>query len=193
MSNNRSPSPTPSTSNTSNNRLPLDIRTEQYENAGPPPHPSERRIATPSRRPHSFIQEYITETPGTHHSSRLQENTPDERPGKRMRVQTPEERVDRYRGRSSPSDSSQSDRGDHGSEGEQNQAPASPTTYEFAEPKKKRTRTLTTPHQAAVLHALLAQVCPVAHKHRPVTEVGPPKSRGFRLLPCERKWESRLA
>ena len=25
-------------------------------------------------------------------------------------------------------------------------------------PKKKRTRTLTTPHQAAVLHALLAQV-----------------------------------
>jgi hypothetical protein len=26
--------------------------------------------------------------------------------------------------------------------------------------KKKRTRTLTTPHQSAVLHALLAQVCP---------------------------------
>lgn len=26
-------------------------------------------------------------------------------------------------------------------------------------PKKKRTRTLTTPHQSAVLHALLAQVC----------------------------------
>ena len=93
----------------------------------------------------------------------------------RMHVQTPGKRVDRYRGRSSPSDSSQSDRRDHGSEGEQEHA--SPTTYKFAEPKKKRTRTLTTPHQAAVLHALLAQVCPVAHKHDPVTEVGPKKSR----------------
>ena len=29
-----------------------------------------------------------------------------------------------------------------------------------APPKKKRTRTLTTPHQSAVLHALLAQVWP---------------------------------
>lgn len=28
--------------------------------------------------------------------------------------------------------------------------------------KKKRTRTLTTPHQSAVLHALLAQVCPLS-------------------------------
>ena len=67
---------------------------------------------------------------------------------------------ERLTGRSSPSESSQSG-GDHGSEGDQLLPPASPTTYEFAEPKKKRTRTLTTPHQAAVLHALLAQVCHV--------------------------------
>lgn len=33
-----------------------------------------------------------------------------------------------------------------------------PTNYEFAVPKKKRTRTLTTPRQAAALHALMAQV-----------------------------------
>ena len=31
--------------------------------------------------------------------------------------------------------------------------------------KKKRTRTLTTPHQSAVLHALLAQVCPLLSPH----------------------------
>jgi hypothetical protein len=73
-------------------------------------------------------------------------------------------------GRSSLSDSSQSDRGDH-SDGEQILPPASPTTYEFAEPKKKRTRTLTTPHQAAVLHALLAQVRPVVRELSPVTEI----------------------
>jgi hypothetical protein len=38
---------------------------------------------------------------------------------------------------------------DHQSEPSPQSAPA---------PKKKRTRTLTTPHQSAVLHALLAQV-----------------------------------
>ena len=42
--------------------------------------------------------------------------------------------------------------------------PSKPSTSESAPegapPKKKRTRTLTTPHQAAVLHALLAQVRP---------------------------------
>lgn len=35
---------------------------------------------------------------------------------------------------------------------------ASESAPEGPPPKKKRTRTLTTPHQAAVLHALLAQV-----------------------------------
>ncbi|KAK2462174.1 hypothetical protein APHAL10511_005806 [Amanita phalloides] len=34
-----------------------------------------------------------------------------------------------------------------------------PTAVQSAPPKKKRTRTLTTPHQAAVLHALLAKAC----------------------------------
>ena len=63
--------------------------------------------------------------------------------------------------RSSPSaSSSQGDMADTEMEGGQSKAstseggiPAGPP------PKKKRTRTLTTPHQAAVLHALLAQVC----------------------------------
>ena len=45
--------------------------------------------------------------------------------------------------------------------------PSKPSTSESAPegapPKKKRTRTLTTPHQAAVLHALLAQVRRVPH------------------------------
>lgn len=34
-----------------------------------------------------------------------------------------------------------------------------PQQQDAPPPKKKRTRTLTTPHQSAVLHALLAQVC----------------------------------
>jgi len=78
-------------------------------------------------------------------------------PRKKMRRPDSEERREQYTARSSPSISSQSDRGDHGSDGEHHKPSTSPTTYEFAEPKKKRTRTLTTPHQAAVLHALLAQ------------------------------------
>ena len=61
----------------------------------------------------------------------------------------------------SPSSSSQGDAADTEME-------SGPTSGQFAgqhqpqdpPPKKKRTRTLTTPHQSAVLHALLAQVRP---------------------------------
>ena len=66
--------------------------------------------------------------------------------------------------RSSPSaSSSQGDMADTEMEG----GPSKPSTSEGGAPegqppKKKRTRTLTTPHQAAVLHALLAQVRPRA-------------------------------
>ena len=59
--------------------------------------------------------------------------------------------------RSSPSSSSQDVPesemdADRSQQSETSLSPAAP-------PKKKRTRTLTTPHQSAVLHALLAQVC----------------------------------
>lgn len=61
----------------------------------------------------------------------------------------------RQNSRSSPSSSSQGDGGIADTEAErsqpENSIPSQPV-------KKKRTRTLTTPHQSAVLHALLAQV-----------------------------------
>lgn len=151
MSDNRS-SPTPNTAiNYSTLSLEIPSRAELYENAGLPP-PSRVRT-TPSTRALPFIHHFHPENAVTRHP-RPSESSPDHRLSKKMRMLDSEES---YTGRSSPSNSSQSDRGDHGSEGEQTLPPASPTTYEFAEPKKKRTRTLTTPHQAAVLHALLAQ------------------------------------
>lgn len=66
---------------------------------------------------------------------------------------------DGSRRRGSPSSSSQGDIGDSdmdsGPSSQQDQ-PSGHTSQQQV--KKKRTRTLTTPHQSAVLHALLAQV-----------------------------------
>ena len=155
MSDNRSPSPPPNTS-TSSAQLPLHISSQPRTSQHPEGH------SATSRRPRSFAPQFRIENPGPSH----QKISPAERPRKRMRRPDSEERGNRYAGRLTPSDSSQSDREDHGSDvGEHNQPSVSPTTYEFAEPKKKRTRTLTTPHQAAVLHALLAQVCSFVHGH----------------------------
>ncbi|EJF61898.1 hypothetical protein DICSQDRAFT_146704 [Dichomitus squalens LYAD-421 SS1] len=64
----------------------------------------------------------------------------------------------RKRERSSPSgSSSQGDMADTEMEGGTSKPSTSESAPEGPPPKKKRTRTLTTPHQAAVLHALLAQ------------------------------------
>lgn len=62
--------------------------------------------------------------------------------------------------RSSPSSDSQGGMADteEGPRSERSPAPSEP-------PKKKRTRTLTTPHQSTVLHALLAQVSPSIHTY----------------------------
>jgi hypothetical protein len=177
-----SPSPSPAAPNTSAaNSNPSLVKSESHLY-----HPAERRSPTPSL---SFI----------HHTANIaigssEDLSPAARPRKKMRRLDSEERRERYiPGRStSPSNSSQSDRGEPGSDGERNKPSASPTTYEFAEPKKKRTRTLTTPHQAAVLHALLAQVCSNS-VHTLIHHSMAVKSRGSRLRPCEKKWESRLA
>jgi hypothetical protein len=67
----------------------------------------------------------------------------------------PQERYHEH-SRSSPSSDSQSGMAD--TEIDQKKNTQNPGATGAAPQKKKRTRTLTTPHQAAVLHALLAQV-----------------------------------
>ncbi|KAJ2976077.1 hypothetical protein NUW54_g11629 [Trametes sanguinea] len=68
------------------------------------------------------------------------------------------QRIERRVERSSPSaSSSQGDMADTEMEAGPSKATTSESAPEGPPPKKKRTRTLTTPHQAAVLHALLAQ------------------------------------
>lgn len=80
--------------------------------------------------------------------------------------------------RSSPSaSSSQGDMADTEMEGGQSKPSTSEGgAPEGQPPKKKRTRTLTTPHQAAVLHALLAQVRHPASIHFTMRRPG---SRAF--------------
>lgn len=82
---------------------------------------------------------------------------PDEQPmAKRFRRESPRPRG-RMGARSSPSSDSQDDMADTEMDGGRTQ-PTETLPLAVAPPKKKRTRTLTTPHQASVLHALLAQV-----------------------------------
>ncbi|KAI0324048.1 hypothetical protein GY45DRAFT_1397196 [Cubamyces sp. BRFM 1775] len=73
-------------------------------------------------------------------------------------LESESQRTERRHERSSPSaSSSQGDMADTEMEAGPSKAPTSESAPEGPPPKKKRTRTLTTPHQAAVLHALLAQ------------------------------------
>lgn len=154
-------SPSEHTSNTSfinNSRSvhstsPPPPRLELYDRAGNP-----HTLAGPSHtRTHSSI--YHTDASSSRPShTRLSEDSPDQqRPRKKMRRQDSEERGGKYNGGSTPSESSEDEQENEVHRGQLSESPA-PTSYEFAVPKKKRTRTLTTPHQAAVLHALMAQV-----------------------------------
>ena len=125
-------------SSTSPPRRPIPTDPQPYQRASPPSniashHPSSSsRVATPPA---------ATAASDPESSSR-----------KRKRAAV---------GRSSPSgSSSQGDMADTEMEGGASKPSASESAPEGPPPKKKRTRTLTTPHQAAVLHALLAQVRP---------------------------------
>jgi hypothetical protein len=77
---------------------------------------------------------------------------------KRYRMLSPAPKVEELQEQMSASSDSQDPENEQddskGKRPEQHLQDATPT-------KKKRTRTLTTPHQAAVLHALLAQVRPL--------------------------------
>ncbi|KAJ7279326.1 hypothetical protein C8J57DRAFT_132520 [Mycena rebaudengoi] len=94
---------------------------------------------------HSFVSSQTSDEP-THRRP-----SPDSPPmAKRLRHQSPE---DTSRSQSSDSQSGMAD-----TEDLEDMSPYSETSPPSVAPlKKKRTRTLTTPHQSAVLHALLAQ------------------------------------
>jgi hypothetical protein len=97
---------------------------------------------------HSFVSSQTSPDDLIHH----RRPSPDSPPmAKRMRRQSPE---DTSRSQSSDSQSGMAD-----TEEPEGMSPYSETSPPSVAPlKKKRTRTLTTPHQSAVLHALLAQV-----------------------------------
>lgn len=85
------------------------------------------------------------------------EGSPKEPMAKRVRRVSPETRESR----SSPASDSQDDLADNEMDVRRLVDRPEPLPSTSAPPKKKRTRTLTTPHQSAVLHALLAQVWPL--------------------------------
>lgn len=109
--------------------------------SSPPP----REIPEPSssKRPASHIVESA-------------EGSPQEPMAKRIRRVSPETRESH----SSPASDSQDDMADNEMDVRRLVDRPQPLPPTSAPPKKKRTRTLTTPHQSAVLHALLAQVWP---------------------------------
>lgn len=85
--------------------------------------------------------------------------------------------------RSSPSSDSQGGMADTEDGEQSHRSGRSPAPSE--PPKKKRTRTLTTPHQSSVLHALLAQVGIISLDIAAVIDCF--CSHVFLLLPCGRK------
>lgn len=92
---------------------------------------------------------------------------------------------------SSSSDSSdQSGMADNETEAERSQQSERSAPQTTAPPKKKRTRTLTTPHQSAVLHALLAKVRCLRPRRPPPTHI-PLRSPDSPRQPCERKSDAK--
>lgn len=142
----------PPTSNTHTTVLPLDNTSHSSRSS-----PNETVALThynthaQSLPNHSFVYENYTPNSGFSLSS-----NPATRPTHSMRRYDSEEMDE---GRSSVSGSSIGEHDNEAEPGSQLSEPTIPTNYEFAVPKKKRTRTLTTPRQAAALHALMAQVC----------------------------------
>ncbi|KAJ7123879.1 hypothetical protein C8R43DRAFT_42519 [Mycena crocata] len=150
MSKSRSVTPTPniyspinipSSSEPTSSRTPTDdttTTTTTGESSNPPP--------SQFTHFHSFVSSQASPDDPIHRRP-----SPDSPPmAKRMRHQSPE---DTSRSQSSDSQSGMAD-----TEEPEGMSPYSETSPPAVAPlKKKRTRTLTTPHQSAVLHALLAQ------------------------------------
>ncbi|KAJ6523302.1 hypothetical protein B0H19DRAFT_1085716 [Mycena capillaripes] len=158
MSKSRSVTPTPniyaafniqSSSGPTPSRTPTDDTTTTTATTTAPPATSgESPQPSPSQFTHfhSFVSSQASPDDLTHRRP-----SPDSPPmAKRMRRQSPE---DTSRSQSSDSQSGMAD-----TEEPEGMSPYSENSPPPVAPlKKKRTRTLTTPHQSAVLHALLAQ------------------------------------
>lgn len=150
------PSPTPSalSTNISSSSESTTSRLDKYEN--PSVHAfreRERYSASPTTVLRSSRPDTNNSLSQFHHPA---DNTPDRPMAKRFHMESPDIRG-RPDPRSSPSTDSQGGMADNETEAgrcDQSEMTPPPT----APLKKKRTRTLTTPHQSAVLHALLAQV-----------------------------------
>ncbi|KAH9475039.1 hypothetical protein JR316_0012141 [Psilocybe cubensis] len=115
--------------------------------------PSNTSFAVPSTS--TATASTSSTTPRRRHRSRSTEHSPDQPMAKRMRRDSPAP-LGRPDDHSSPSSDSQDDDADNEMDLGQLHRPE-PLPQASVPPKKKRTRTLTTPHQSAVLHALLAQ------------------------------------
>ncbi|KAJ3483074.1 hypothetical protein NLJ89_g12096 [Agrocybe chaxingu] len=166
MSKSRSPTPTRnlSTSNIVTSPRPTASRIQLLDEHAPAPSDSLSGarlhepliVHLPSPPPLASSSRFL-ESSSTRRSSHLirpAEASPEEPMAKRMRRDSPAARG-RPDNHSSPSSDSQDDMAD--SEMDVNKSSNPEPQPPAAPPKKKRTRTLTTPHQSAVLHALLAQ------------------------------------
>lgn len=191
MSNSRSPTPTPSTFapvNISPSSAPTTSRTQPHEKTPTPSIQRRAELSTPrlTGRPLSLRSLSPVTTGHVSRTVRSADSPPEQEPmTKRFRRESPQPRG-RMGARSSPSSDSQDEMADTEMDGGRSQ-PTETLPLAVAPPKKKRTRTLTTPHQASVLHALLAQV-PYFLFHMGLYSITNPISLVFQRRPCAKKW-----
>lgn len=165
MSKSQSPTPTPTPSTTT-----LPINPLSHSESTPSrlyPHENSPSVNTTTDREQATLRptdrpSFRSPIPESHPNQpprrrRSAESSPDQPMAKRLRKQSSDSRAPPPH-RSSPSSDSQSGLADTEMEGRRERDSEASPPPTAAPVKKKRTRTLTTPHQSAVLHALLAQV-----------------------------------
>ncbi|KAF8151532.1 hypothetical protein B0H34DRAFT_784715 [Crassisporium funariophilum] len=164
MSQSRSPTPTHnlSTTNIAKSPVPTTSRPqnldENHSENSTPTGERRRPLTLRLSSPPSLLEPQVAESSSRRRSSLIRpaESLTEEHMAKRVRRDLISEARGKPERHSSPSSDSQDDMADNEMDvgNADRQEPHPPAT---SPPKKKRTRTLTTPHQSAVLHALLAQ------------------------------------
>jgi hypothetical protein len=158
MSKSRSVTPTPT--NYPPSSAPTISRAQPHENTHSTQFSGRRAelfTPRPTGSPHSLRSLSPVPTSHTSRTDHPAASPPGEQPMAKRFRREPQKPRGRMGARSSPSSDSQDDMADTEMDGRRTQ-PTETLPLAVAPPKKKRTRTLTTPHQASVLHALLAQV-----------------------------------